>query len=306
MNSFCNSHVVPQFILKEIADVGMVYYGQSLHEENVFLPTKTGINNAFTFKLICRDCDKKKFANYEMPEVITDFDKYSFERKNLILSEVAIKTHLSHINTKIQEHNLSLAVYPDIINTINRLGISTAYQIDVAEHYDYIRSLTKFRKRTNFPFEILYNKLLDYQTSIAAQTIISYIYDLNGQQLYNPNDISPTIITRYFYLIIFPYKGKTRVLFYIEKKNTYLVQQVIDQFYSLSDEEKLHFIFMSLIIYDEQFYISPKLHETIIKDKKLTTLYRNIENDNKGNWHNCKEIMNFKEYKNYLLPSNSF
>jgi hypothetical protein len=27
-SSFCNSHVVPQFILKEIAESGMVYYGQ--------------------------------------------------------------------------------------------------------------------------------------------------------------------------------------------------------------------------------------------------------------------------------------
>lgn len=38
--SFCNSHVVPQFILKQIAEYGMLYYGQSLHKDNDFLPTK--------------------------------------------------------------------------------------------------------------------------------------------------------------------------------------------------------------------------------------------------------------------------
>ena len=80
MNSFCNSHVVPQFILKEIADVGMVYYGQSLHEENVFLPTKTGINNAFTFKLICRDCDKRNLQIMKCPKLITDLIIF-FEEK---------------------------------------------------------------------------------------------------------------------------------------------------------------------------------------------------------------------------------
>ena len=103
-------------------------------------------------------------------------------------------------------------------------------------------------------------------------------------------------------MVIFPYKGKTRILFYIEKKNKNLVQQVIDQFNTLTDEEKLHFIFMSLIIYDEQFYISPKLHDEIVKDKKLTRLYRNIEKISENNWQNCKEIMNFRKYNNYLLP----
>lgn len=237
-----------------------------------------------------------------MPDMITGFDDLSFEKKKLILLEMAIKTHLSHISTKQKVHNLEAVVNPEITAARELMGIPTAYQIDLAEHYEYLHSLVKFRKSTNFPFEILYDKLLDYQTSIATQTTIAYIYDINGQQLYNPNDLRSATITRYFYLIIFPYKCKTRILFYIEKKNKYLVQQVIDQFYTLTDEEKLHFLFISLIIYDEQFYMSPALHETIIKDKKLTKLYRDIENKEKFEWHNCSEIKNFRKYKNYLLP----
>ena len=301
MTSFCNSHVVPQFILKEIAECGMIYYGQSLHKENEFFPTKTGIKNAFTFKLICKDCDKRLFSNYEMPEVITDFDNFSYEKKKLVLLEMAIKTHLSHINTKLKMHNLEVAVNPEMVGIMEMLKQPTTFQIDISEHFDYLHSLSKFRKGTTFPFEILFNKLYDYQTSIATQTLISYIYDLNGQQLYNPYNLSDSVITRYFYLVIFPYKNKTRVLFYIEKKNKYLVQKIIDQFNGLEDEEKLHFLFISLIIFDEQFYLSPALHEKIIKDKKLTKLYRNIERISEFSWHNCKEIMNFRQYTNYLL-----
>ena len=305
-SSFCNSHVVPQFILKEIAESGMVYYGQSLHKEIDYLPTKTGIKNAFTFRLICRECDKKQFANYETPDMITNFDDLSYEIKKLILLEIAAKTHLSHINTKLNIHNLQVAVNPEIFSAMDVLKLPTAYQIDIEEHFDYLHSLIKFRKSTNFPFEVLYSKLLDYQTSITTQTIISYIYDINGKQIYNPYDFSNSIITRYFYIVIFPFKGKTRILYFIEKKNKYLVQCIIDQFNSLNDEEKLHFLFMSLIIYDEQFYISPKLHEEIMQDRKLTKLYRNIEDFSKNNWHNCKEIMNFRHYNNYLLNKYSF
>lgn len=301
-SSFCNSHVVPQFILKEITEMGMVYYGQSLNKESDFIATKTGVKNAFTFRLICRECDKKQFANYETPEVIAGFDDFSYERKKLTLIEMAIKAHLAHISTKLKVHNLEVAVYPDMLATMDMLGVPTAYQLDIAEHCDYLHSLSKFRKSSTFPFEILFSKLLNYQTNIAAQTLISYIYDLNGCRLYDPKDFSTAVVTRYFYLIVFPYKGKTRVLFYIEKKNKFLVQKIIDQFNSLTEEEKIHFIFMSLIIYDEQFYISPKLHEVILKDKKLIKLYRKIEENPGLDWHSCKEIMNFRKYNNYLLP----
>lgn len=120
--------------------------------------------------------------------------------------------------------------------------------------------------------------------------------------MYHPNDTTFKAVFKYFYLVIFPYKNKTRILFYIEKSSKYLVQNIIDEFYTLNEEEKLHFIFMSLIIFDEQFYINTTLHDEMIKDVKLIKLYRDIEYKFGVGWENCKEIMNFREYNNYLLP----
>ena len=52
MTSPCNSHVVPQFILKNISEDGKVSYGHALFKKKVLgLDKPTGINNAYTLGL---------------------------------------------------------------------------------------------------------------------------------------------------------------------------------------------------------------------------------------------------------------
>ncbi len=303
--SFCNSHIVPQFILKGIADRGMVCYGQSLFDESDdLLETKKGIKNAFTFRLICRDCDKKRFSNYENPEVMLNYETLSNDKKNHVLIEMALKTHLAHINTKAKTLSLNNLIYPEESQIIKASGSLTAYEIDIYEHLAYIKGLTRARKSTSFTFDVLYNELLDYEVDIATQTIIAYEYDLKGNRLFNPKDFITTDLIKYFYLMILPCNGKARVMFYIERKNEYLVKSIIDDFKRLTPEEKLHFLFISLIIYDEQFYINPTLQERIKKDKKLVKLYTSTDNSPIGG-DACKEIKNFRKYNNYLKGKNS-
>ena len=62
--SFCNSHIIPQFILKSIADDGIVLQGTSAfnNDDEDLSESRKGVNNTWTFKVICNDCDKKYFA----------------------------------------------------------------------------------------------------------------------------------------------------------------------------------------------------------------------------------------------------
>lgn len=299
--SICNSHTVPKFILKRIADNGMVCNGQSLFRSiDDCIPTKKGVGNAFTFHCICRDCDKKQFSNYESPDAILDFETLSNDKKDAVLIEMALKTHLSHIYSKVKSLKFREAVYPKELQTVHKLGLPTAFEIDIQEHFQYIRSLEKSRKSTSFTFEILYNELLDYEVDIATQTIIAYQYDLYGNQIFDPQDFSSTNLTRYFYLMILPYNGKTRIMFYIEKKYRNFVKSIIEQFNELTQEEKLHFLFISLIIYDEQFYINPILQQKMRKDKRLVKLYTTTDLSYISG-DACKQIKNFRKYKNYLV-----
>ncbi len=298
--SFCNSHIVPRFILKQITKDGKVSYGQALHDKSKdIIQTTKGLNNAFTFRLICNKCDKEKFTDYENPELLINYDNLNFTQKNKILTQISIKTHLAYINTKYKQFNMNNLVYTEQMMFLKKQGLITATELDLKEHFDYLYKLSKNNKKTNFPFEVIYNTTLNYKIDIATQSLISYIYDLNGKQRYNPKDLTSSIITRYFYLVVFPHKNKTQILFFIEKSSKSMVKDIIEQFNKLSDDEKLHFLFISLIIHSEYFFINPTIKDIILKDKKLKNLYQNT--DKVGTYTYYKEIQNFREYNNYFL-----
>ena len=61
---FCNSHSVPQCILRNIDTEGKLDYFNSMVEIPIINADK-GIGEAGTFKLLCRECDGKIFQDYE-------------------------------------------------------------------------------------------------------------------------------------------------------------------------------------------------------------------------------------------------
>lgn len=305
LTTHCNSHVVPRFILDQISEEGKVSYGATFYTPlNEVIDTTTGVNNAFTFKMICKDCDSKRFSKYEKPEMILNFDNLPIEERKEILSEIAIKNHISHIWMKkntFERNNVFFNLESQIIKSTR---IKTAYEIDIDEHLKDIKEISKFKDRKSFPFKIVYNKLLDFKTNIATQTLLSYVYDLKGNLIFNRRDFREINKGRYFYLIIFPYKDKTRVIFYIKKQDESLVKNILDDFDNLIDDDKLHFIFISLITLSEQFYINPKLAKVMKKDRRFIRLY--IKTDGiLDNWKHCKKIKNFKKYKNYLIDNSN-
>lgn len=300
ITSACNSHVVPQFILEEIAENGHVSYGHALHTININgLDRTTGVKNAYTFRLICKECDRKTFQKYENPLNLENYDLLDPNTKKKILCEMAIKTHLSHISMKYRRMVARDLPTGGKLGTLEQEGkIVFAERIDMEEHEKYIGMLRKFVKSNKNPFAVLYDKVLDYKTRLATQTVINYNYDLNGKQIFNPNLVIYENQCRYFYLMILPQKDKTRVLFYIEKEYLPNVQTIVDQFLSLTDEEKLHYLFISLLIHDQQFYMSPSFAEAIFKkDKKIVKLYVKTESSIRYQ----SKIKDFRKYKNYLL-----
>ena len=300
ITSACNSHVVPQFILKEIAENGHVSYGHALHTINIKgLDRTTGVKNAYTFRLICKDCDRKTFQDYENPLNLENFDSLDLNTKKKILCEMAIKTHLSHISMKYRRMVARDLPTGGKLGTLEQEGkLIFDERIDMEEHERYIQMLRKFIKSNKNPFVVLYDKVLDYKTKLATQTVINYNYDLTGKKIFDPNLVIYDNECRYFYLMILPQKDKTRILFYIEKEYLPNVQVIADQFQSLSDGDKLHFLFISLLIHDQQFYMAPTFAETIFKkNKKIVKLYVSTEVSARYQ----SKIKDFRKYTNYLL-----
>lgn len=304
MTSACNSHVVPRFLLREIAEHGHVSYGHALHEISINgLERTTGIKNAYTFRLICNECDRKTFQDYENPINIENFDILDPNTKKKVLCEMALKTHLSHISMKYRRMITKDLPTGGKLGTLEKEGKFVFLErIDINEHEKYIEELKRFIKSNKDPFFVLLDRTLNYKTKIATQTIINYNFDLEGRQIFDSYLPVYDCEHKYFYLMIIPYKDKTHALFYIEKDYAKNVQTIVNQFNALNEEEKLHFLFISLIINDQQFYMAPSFADNIFKnDKRLVKLYSKTEKCLKYE----SKIKRFRKYTNYLLEEHN-
>ena len=209
ITSSCHSHSVPKFILNNIAFEGKVAYGKALID-NDFDDFTKGVKNSFVFRLICKECDKKVFNIYESEEVLIKFDNFANWKKQEILGSISIKTHLSHIYSKLLEHNEVRLLYPEEMKKIEGLTIR---QIDIYEHRNYIDDILKYNYLLERPFEILFSILLDYKVLVACQTIMCLRYDFQNKKIFNEKDGRIENAAEYLYLAIFPLKDKILMLF---------------------------------------------------------------------------------------------
>lgn len=68
---FCNSHTIPQFILRHITkDRHFRYWQDFVHYPGA--KDKLGIKEAAVFQVICTECDGSVFSEYESPEAYNE------------------------------------------------------------------------------------------------------------------------------------------------------------------------------------------------------------------------------------------
>lgn len=299
MTSACNSHVVPQFVLKEIADGGEVAYGYIFSKRDVQGCEKiTGIKNAHTFRLICKNCDRTLFTDYENPNNILDFDSLPSELKTKMLREMSLKAHLSHIQTKYNRLITKDIVTGGAVSRLEKEGKLSPERIDLIEHLEYIENIN------NASYKVLFNKQLDYNVGFATQTLFYYVYDMKGHKLFNIHDLKTNEKISPFYLSIIPLKGTTRILFFVDKEIDEKANRLVNQFNELTEEEKFKFVFVSLIVFDQEFYVNPSIAKNIVKnDKKLVRLYTCTDQYLYWPIDNRKKIKNFRKYHNYLADN---
>ena len=92
----CNSHSVPQMILREIEKDGMIFCAPKVMElgfnklckDIKFIEEEAGINKSGTFQFICRKCDSDFFKDYENIENLMNDEICG---SNKVLSEIATK-----------------------------------------------------------------------------------------------------------------------------------------------------------------------------------------------------------------------
>lgn len=122
VTSFCNSHSVPKFVLKNIEDRGSVYTSNHFFELPIEKEEK-GLLEAGTFHIICKECDSSIFRDYEDEIALLK------EPTNRIMAEMALKNTL----ITIDKRNFEIQLYEKLRKEYSYLPEITEYFIQKNE-----------------------------------------------------------------------------------------------------------------------------------------------------------------------------
>lgn len=264
ITSFCNSHSVPQCVLKNITVEGKVDYFNSLVE----LPgmnIEKGLNEAGTFKLLCRECDSKLFQEYE------DIDNLGKEPTQRMLAEIAYKNVLVMLNKRyieieqqeVLEETLGM---PYIYDKTNQLLVKNLDIRDYGWELLRTKNIMDSDEEGDY-YRLIYWKKLDYVIPIAFQGPVALYGDLNGKIVVDIYDNAESTIVKNMHVCLFPLKTESVVfLFYHREDQEY--DAFAQQFNSLSDAEKLQLIGYIIFEHCEDMLFAQKFpHRTWMKEK---------------------------------------
>lgn len=263
--SFCNSHIIPQFILKSIADNGHVLRGISAFnnvDKDVF-ESKKGINNTWTFKVICNACDKKYFADYEDEQALLN------EPTTRCLAEIALKNCMMQLAKRYHEIELYNKLKDGITN---KELLDEEQQLDVRDYlFEFRRAKKIIDKNLKSGYVLMFYHVLNYVTPIAMQGPIAVHRDIDGEIVNDVNDYDYNIRMQSLHVGIFPLKSSTMILVFYHKDDRNYVK-FNKKFNRLNIEEKLQYISYLVFKYCEHYAVAPNISRSILDNKKLSQL----------------------------------
>lgn len=270
---FCNSHNIPQFILKINANDGKIYNSYIL-SDNKFIPNENGIKNAQIFKSICCDCDSKYFQEYENKL------NYNAIPTQKMLKQIALKTHLCYqykLFKAVEFLKTSKSLIKNNWQFLNKDEIKNQKffikdQIEINSLDGEYHRLEKERVLNLLNddielFNIGYYKKLDYQVPVIIQSSFSLYFDFNQRKINNM--FSRKIFdVENLHFCIFPFEEQTTVLIFY-KNNVHKFDNFFRTLNSFSEEEQLSVINFIMFLYCEDIFISKDINLDLIKCKNL-------------------------------------
>ena len=302
-NGCCNSHTVPTSFLDNISENGNVNFFNSIYQSE-FNSKNNGLNNAGTFKLICRKCDREIFKSYE------NIDNYNSKPNVKMLAQIDMKNNLKNIDKCIK--NLELyKVLEEGLSIFNEVSKrKEKFEIDLSEYkeaYDYAKKVSQ--KPFN-DYNILYFKKLNYIVPVAYQGTVALINDLRGNIINNVYSNDKKYKIKNISLCVFPLENSSVIIIFTNKKNK-RYSEFFNDFKKLDLEKQLSIVNYILFSYTEEYFLSPLISKNTLDQLKelvykTSDFYRKTENpdDKKEVFKKIREIYNYDEslkFPNLLL-----
>ena len=265
--SFCNSHSVPQLVVRPIAQKGMVLHASAalgFNEELVDL--EAGVNKSGTFNFICRNCDNSFFQDYENESNLLN------RPTDKMLAEIAVKDMLLLMSKRAVEkelakiHQKRSGLYE---NVEDLLAIKDLDENEFKEEIFFHKGIVD-RNETG-GYQILFWKLLPYVIPIAAQSAIALSTDMNGEIINDVYDYNPDVRMQYMHLCFFPLKEKSIVLAFYHKRDR-LYRNLKHQVNASQQEDILKYLNYLLFAHTENYFISKTIQREIETNMRLRKL----------------------------------
>ncbi|WP_416045844.1 hypothetical protein [Priestia megaterium] len=262
-SSFCNSHSIPAFFLRNIAVDGDVYNNNKLVSFPL-LDEDKGVNNTGTFQLICRDCDSKIFSDYENP------DNYQNTPTSKMIAQIAMKNSLK----SIAKRKFEIALYT---NMKNDMAFPNDFyeQRQLINHLDlkeYIEDFNKAKriekKGWDNEYYLFYHQKLDYVVPIAFQSNIALVIDFKGSIINDIYNKSSNYKIQSMHICVFPLETSSIIMMFVDSKHK-RYRSFYKQFKKLTPQDKLAAINYIIFSYSEDVYINKEVNEEVLQDTGL-------------------------------------
>jgi hypothetical protein len=263
--SYCNSHSVPQFSLKTIAENGKLLQSAALLNA-ASLEDKKGVKNSGVFHIICNSCDKLYFRDYE------NIDNIVKKPTDKIMGQIAVKNFLLQISKRLAEQNLYQEQFRKINRSITFESKLEDINLDLKDYFlDYEINKDVVDNNRKNAYHILFWDILPYKIPIASQGAITLKKDYKNYPVNNVYDTSPDICMQSFHLLTLPLENQSVVLAFYHKKDK-LYSQLRHQLNSIKKEDVLKYLNYIIFKETENYYISTKIEEKIFSNKRLLEL----------------------------------
>lgn len=286
IKSFCNSHSLPRFCLKQIADNGMVISPSFIFNCPIF-ESKTGVAKTGTFHLICEKCDHEAFSEYENPQ------NYLKQPSEKMLAQIAMKTSLRFIYKRILEINM----YRNLVENYPVPYLESAITTCKRDYDDFFKDF-KYAKKAitssiNPQYQIGYFRKLNYVVPIATQVEFTLITDLNGCVINNIYNKSLSYNLQPLHLCLFPLETSSIVLLFFKKGHNGL-RRFCKSITELTEYEQLQLISYMGFLYCEDIYMNQNIQKLL---KRYDSAKKTIETSSisMGLAENLEKVSDFQK-----------
>lgn len=284
--SFCESHTIPQFVLKNIAKDGYVY--RILPSEDIVpeagTKNKVGIGETNVFYDICNECDGSYFQDYENEENLSSFSRFGEREKQRIMTLIALKNSLRDIYQDLG--NIEFVRYLESeVNKINKdqqLIMNYHEEVEKQDYKDHLELREIFLnslKANEDLFRVCYYKKMHHTVPVAIQATIVPYTDFSGKIINDTYDMGAYF--KYLFICIFPLKESSIILVYCFKKDwdsTY--RDYFKKFLSFRDSIKSKMLLGLALGHTDQIYLNQYAFEKLKTNPNAKKLARfNITNE---------------------------